>query len=127
MKREEELKNITRRIQAETVLEEVNEWRKWMYEIPFIEIPNEYVVQLIPPFTGAIVRMRVAHKEDLKNSVSIYLDCYNRLGIYGDEYGLLPYWELYPYIDGDVFRCGINDVDLLKDAIIDSIEKIRSK
>lgn len=27
-----------------------------------------------------------------------------------------PYWEIYP-VDGDVYRCGINEVDELKAAI----------
>lgn len=93
-------------------LEKSDEWMNWINKIPFINFPKEWNIQIIPPFSGAIIRFRVNKKiEDKDNYVSVYLDCYNRLACYGE-----PYWEIYPY-EGDVFRCGMNDIDALLKAI----------
>ena len=76
-------------------VEEIMEYRKWVGEIPFIKFPSDWEVQIIPPFGGAVARFCVKKGD---KQVSIYLDCYERLGIFGE-----PYWEIYPYED-DVFR-----------------------
>jgi len=88
------------------------ETRKWVDEIPFIKFSSEWEIQIIPPFTGATVRFRVK-KGDAQ--VSIYLDCYDKLGYFGS-----PYWEVYPH-EGDTFRCGINETDELLQAIQESL------
>ena len=90
------------------------EHSKWIKEIPYIQFPSNWQVQISPPSTGAVVRFRV--KKDLAE-VSIYLDCYDRLGIYGT-----PYWEVYPYND-DVFRCDMHSTNELIEAIAQSIEE----
>lgn len=92
--------------------EDKMEHRKWIKEIPFIQFPNDWKVQITPPFAGAVVRFRVQKDEA---EVSIYLDCYDKLGCYGS-----PYWEVYPY-KGDVFRCDISDTGSLLNAIAQSI------
>lgn len=75
-------------------------------------------VQISPPFSGAVVRFRV--KKD-KAEVSIYLDCYDRLGFYGE-----PYWEVHPH-EGDVYRCDMADTESLLNAIKHSISEQNSR
>jgi hypothetical protein len=94
--------------------EEMMEHRKWMKEIPYIQFPADWKVQITPPFAGAVVRFRV-QKNDAE--VSIYLDCYDRLGCYGS-----PYWEVYPH-EGDVFRCDMSDTESLLNAITHSLSE----
>jgi hypothetical protein len=53
------------------------EHEKWREQIPFINFPSDWTIQICPPFSGAVVRFRV--KKD-KAHVSIYLDCYDNLG-----------------------------------------------
>tara|TARA_R100001244_G_scaffold174_1_gene251 strand:- start:123 stop:446 length:324 start_codon:yes stop_codon:yes gene_type:complete len=84
------------------------EYSKWAQEIPYINFPSDWNVKIIPNYGGAIVRFLVVKGG---NEVSVYLDCYNFLGYYG-----APYWEVYPH-DNDVYRCGINEVDELLEAI----------
>lgn len=90
------------------------EHKKWIKEIPYIQFPADWKVQIIPPFSGAVVRFRV-QKDDIE--VSIYLDCYNWLGYYGS-----PYWEVYPY-KGDVFRCDMADTESLLNSITQSLSE----
>jgi len=89
------------------------EWRKWVEEIPPIHFKENWNVRIIPPFNGAIIRFVV-------NGVSVYLDCYDILGSFGG-----PYWEVYPY-KGDTYRCKMNDVDELLQAIQFSIDNKES-
>lgn len=88
--------------------EQQMEHRKWAKEIPCIQFPADWKVQITPPFGGAVVRFRV-QKDDME--VSIFLDCYDRLGCYGS-----PYWEVYPH-EEDVFRCDMSDTESLLNAI----------
>lgn len=91
------------------------EWRKWMKEIPYIQFPSDLKVKAIPAFGGAIIRYQVADLEE-KASVSIYLDCYDILGLVGE-----PYWEIYPH-DGDTYRVLMNDTEELVLRIKEAIE-----
>jgi hypothetical protein len=95
-------------------VERIMEYHKWCGEIPHIKFPSDWEVQIIPPFAGAVVRFKI-RKDDA--SVSIYLDCYDRLGCYGE-----PYWEVYPY-HGDTYRCDMADTNSLLRAIAESIEE----
>jgi hypothetical protein len=94
--------------------EEQMEHKKWIKEIPYIQFPADWKVQITPPFAGAVVRFRV-QKDDME--VSVYLDCYDMLGCYGS-----PYWEVYPY-EGDVFRCDMSDTESLLNAISHSLSE----
>lgn len=96
---------------------QIMEHSKWKKEIPYIQFPADWQVQISPPFAGAVVRFRV--KKD-NAEVSIYLDCYNRLGYYSK-----PYWEVYPH-EGDVYRCDMLDTNSLLKAIARSIEQQNS-
>ena len=90
---------------AEQRISELSEWRKWMEEIPSFPTKEGWSIKPLPPFAGAVVRVGVT----LANGTykSIYLDCYDRLGIYGE-----PYWEVHP-VDGDCGRCAMSDVEEL--------------
>ncbi len=85
------------------------EHMKWLKEIPFIKFPDGWEIKMSPPFHGAIVRFRVKKSETV--DVSIYLDCYDYIGSFGE-----PYWEVYRY-DGDVGRCKMNDTGKLIEMI----------
>lgn len=87
-------------------IEEKDEFKKWMTEIPVLSFPSNWKVKIIPPFHGAIVRFLVFDQEE-KQRVSVYLDCYDRLGYFGE-----PYWEIHPY-DNDVYRIKMQDADEL--------------
>lgn len=93
-------------------LEELLGWRKWDEEIPFIHWPGDWSVKAIPPVTGAVVRYKVKKPGD--KIVSVYLDCYDILGFFGE-----PYWEIYPH-NNDTFRCKMNDTTALLQAIEES-------
>jgi len=98
-------------------IEIADEWSKWIKETPFISFDPEWQVQVIPPYGGAVARFCVK-KGDFK--VSVYLDCYSRLG-----YHKGPYWEVYPYRD-DVGRCDMSDVKSLLDMIRESFRESNS-
>lgn len=87
---------------------------KWFKEMPSINFPSKWAVKITPPSAGAIVRFRVYSG---KAEVSVYLDCYDRLGYFG-----APYWEVYPHSE-DVFRCEMNDTESLLKAIEESIRE----
>jgi hypothetical protein len=84
--------------------------REWVEKIPDISFPEGWLVRPMPNWAGSMVRFLVT-KEGLKDRVSVYLDCYERIGCYGE-----PYWEAYPVGD-DVARCAMNDVDGLIEMI----------
>ncbi len=101
---------------ARFLIEKTDEWRKWITEIPFIQFPADYQVQVIPPFQGAIVRFRVK-KEGSDKSISVYLDCYEALGCYDG-----PYWEMYPYED-DTARFNMEDTKGLLKSIAEEFDR----
>ena len=92
------------------------ETREWVNKIPFINFPSDWQIQIIPPFSGATSRFRIK-KIDNEKTVSVYLDCYDHLGCFGE-----PYWEIYPYQD-DTFRCAMNDTDALINDIEESLNE----
>lgn len=98
-------------------IEEVEEWRKWCKEIPYIKFPNSWQVQIIPPITLAIVRFKVK-KAHTRNEISVYLDCYNRLG-----FSIEPYWEIYPDANDSNARFAMADTEGLIKAIANSLKK----
>lgn len=105
-----------------SLIEKKLKWREYSFgtdgceRIPFIEFPRKWRVQVVPPMTGAMVRFRVWIPGMPKDeSISIYLDVNNSLGIYSLE-GDVPYWEVYP-VDGNTFRCAMADTQALLAAI----------
>lgn len=97
------------------LVEDKYEWRKWVKEIPYIQFPKEYQVKVIPPFHGAVARFLVKHPR-VEETISVYLDCYDELGVFGE-----PYWEMYPYED-DIYRTKMENVDDLLEHIQEEFE-----
>lgn len=110
--------DITNLIKAQILIETHYEWGKWLKEIPYIKWPSEWEIKAIPPFRGAIIRYNVRDIKTQKE-ISVYLDCYDELGIVGK-----PYWEIYPGDDGEPERRLMNDVDGLLDALTRSFEVV---
>lgn len=109
-----ELKDFTNVYEAERTME----YSKWTKEIPLISFPSDWQIKITPPFAAAIVRFQVKKGDAF---ISVYLDCYDNLGCYGE-----PYWEIYPYKE-DTFRCDMADVEGLLKAITESIEQQDTK
>lgn len=100
-------------IRGYRAVETEDEYARWTTEIPFIRFKEDWEVKVIPPSTGAIVRFRVRRKNSKSHDISVYLDCYNRLGMLHGG----PYWEIYPYQNEDVYRCKMEDVEELVEKI----------
>lgn len=103
-----------KKIEARATIESDYEWRKWTTEIPAFNFPSDWNVHITPPFGGAVARFRVTKGEA---RVSIYLDCYDELGVVGE-----PYWEIYPSVDGDVGRYLMNETEEVIKGIHESLE-----
>lgn len=102
------------------IKESTDHYRKWVSSMPPIPFKPDWVVTLLPPFAGALVRFR-AEKNGL--TVSVYLDVDGSLGCYTDDDGNeVPYWEVHPYGEDD-FRCGMYDVASLVAAIDKSLNE----
>lgn len=98
------------------------EWDKWVKDIPHIPMRNGWLVRPIPPFIVGVARFTVRDKRSPKHGwVSVYLDCYEIAGRWSK-----PYWEVHPH-DDDCFRCDMEDVDALADAIQHSLDEISTK
>ena len=87
---------------------------KWANSIPYIRFKEDWDVRIIPPHTGAVIRFLVK-KGNVE--VSVYLDCYDTLGLVGESY-----WEIYPDQEEDCTRVLMNNVDELLEAIQKSID-----
>lgn len=107
------MSNYRERMDTRYKMEKLYEWDKWRVEIPYLKFKPEWEVKVIPPVTGAVVRFLVKKGESI---ISTYLDCYGELGCFGE-----PYWEIYPYVNGDVYRCAMNETESLIDAIEQSL------
>lgn len=95
------------------------EYKKWKEEVPTIDFGPHLLVKPIPPFAGAVVRFFVYDRLNPEEQISVYLDCYDMLGIYG-----APYWEAYP-VDGDTFRVPMAEVKELVKALFLEFRKRR--
>lgn len=107
-------------VKAESLLEEEYEFRKWLTKIPSIKLPTHLSFVPSPNFSGSVARFRV-QADFKKNDLSVYLDCYDNLGCFGE-----PYWELYPYKE-DVFRCAMNDTTSLVNAIVEAAKDLENE
>ena len=86
-------------------IEQDQDWRGEVKRLPFIQFPADWAIQVIPPFSDAVVRFRVRLPSGLEKSV--YMDSRDSIGYMG-----YPYWEVYPY-KNDVGRCALNAIDTL--------------
>lgn len=96
-------------------IEDEQKWREEIKVIPFIQFPADWLIQVIPPFSDAVVRFRVRLPSGKEKS--IYLDKRNSLGYWEGIDN--AYWEVYPY-RGDVGRCNMTEIDLLLEMIGDT-------
>lgn len=104
-------KKISRNLVADKY-DETFETNEWLHRLPYLKFRDDWLVCIIPPFMGAIIRFKIRKittKEH--NSVSVYFDGYNHLGYVGE-----PYWEIYP-IDGGIDRFPMGAEDAMLDAI----------
>lgn len=72
---------------ARAKLEQAENWGG--IEIPELRFPAGWVVQLVPPFAGAVARFMATNTHGVK--VSVYYDAHGALGAMS-----APYWEVYP-------------------------------
>lgn len=102
-------------------VEEKWEYNKWFVEIPYLKFKPDWEVKVIPPDGGAVIRFLVKFKG---KSISVYLDCYNHLGL-EDK----PYWEIclcagvMPIGDDHIETCYLDESDKLIDIIDDMFSK----
>lgn len=100
------------------LMESQQQWREWSDLIPYIKWPSSWLVKAVPPFAGAMIRYH-ATLPDKIGCISVYLDCYDNLGCFG-----APYWEVYP-VDGETYRCGMEDTDSLLKAIKRGLKQLK--
>lgn len=121
---EPKLSKTTNMMIKSSELGELQEWKKWTKEIPSFPFKEHWRVKVIPPHTGAVVRFLVYAKADTdeKHPISVYLDCYDVLGLYGK-----PYWEVYP-VEGDIQRVSMNSIEeliqVIDNALYDEVCRI---
>lgn len=99
-------------------VEKLFEWDKWFRELPYLDFDKDWLVRAVPAYHTGIIRYHIKHKKKPCAHVSIYFDAYDRAG----SMDMKPYWEVYPY-DGDIFRCYMNETDLLLAAIKQSFKE----
>lgn len=102
------------RLDAQMAFDTHFEAREWVAKIPYIKLPSDVEIKVIPPFGGAVARF-MAKKGD--RSISVYLDCYANLGAMDK-----PYWEIYPY-EGDTYRCYLEETDELAEKIMEELNR----
>lgn len=94
-------------------VERNEEWLRWLDKIPYLHFKEDWNVKVIPPFGGAMARFGITKGD---NRVSVYLDCYDNLGVVGE-----PYWEIYSF-EGDPYRVLMYDTDELMKIIAEVLD-----
>lgn len=112
--REESVEEMVKDMQSRSYIESRDEWRKWSGQIPAIPMRPDWSFKPLPPFAGAVARFNICIGEAW---VSVYLDCYDKLGWVGE-----PYWEVYP-VQGDTRRVLMNDVEELANVIDEALNE----
>lgn len=100
-------------------LEKGLEYKRWMKELPFMEIPAGFKIKVVPPFHGAVVRFWIQKvgSVDMQDSVSVYFDSANVLGWMEH-----PYWEAYP-IDGECQRYFVGEEEKMIADIVKELNR----
>lgn len=102
-------------------VEHTQRWQDEVARLPWIQFPADWKVKVIPPFGDAVVRFLVTLPDGKEKSV--YHDSRASLGMhFGDGDELIPYWEVYP-VNGDIGRCGTDEVELLLEMIAEGSEE----
>lgn len=106
-------------------VEQEQRWQDEVARLPWIQFPSDWKVKVIPPYGDAVVRFLVTLPDGKEKSV--YHDSRASLGLYfGDGDELIPYWEVYP-VNGDIGRCGTDEVELLLEMIAEGSEEKETK
>lgn len=79
---------------------------------PYLRFPSTWEVSVIPQYPYAEVRFLVRKRGRNDVGISVYLDATDSLGSMGQ-----PYWEIYPYCDGDTRRFLLGEEKQLLNAI----------
>ncbi len=85
------MEQYMKRCDVKSLYDATFETREWVDDIPSLRFKEEWEVQIIPPFGGALIRFLVSANDKF---LSVYLDGYNMLGGVRGE----TYWEVF---DGD--------------------------
>lgn len=88
-----------KRCDVKSLYDETFETREWAGNIPSLRFKEEWEVQIIPPFGGALIRFLVSANDKF---LSVYLDGYNMLGGVRGEI----YWEVFDGEDIERFKIG---------------------
>jgi len=83
-----------------------------LHTYPYLRFPATWEVSIIAPYPYAEVRFLVRKRGSKFKGISVYLDTTDSLGSMGQ-----PYWEIYPYCDGDVRRFWIGEETQMLEAI----------
>ena len=87
---------------------------KWHDAMPYLRFKSDWLVKISTPKMGAVIRYCIKRG---KAFISVYLDCYDNLGLMGS-----PYYEVY---DGEeCYRFLINKSDEMMEFINDTIERL---
>lgn len=79
-----------------TEVEKAFEYCFWTVKVPWLRFPPYMEVAAIPPYSGAVVRFLVRHRDKPDAIVLVYLDCYDVLGDVGE-----PYWLVSSCFEND--------------------------
>lgn len=79
---------------------------------PYLSFPPTWEVSIIPQYPYAEIRFLVRKRGGKNAGISVYFDATDSLGCMGQ-----PYWEMYPYCDGDTRRFLLGEEKQLLNAI----------
>ncbi len=100
-------------------IEADEKWLIWAKQIPFLAFPSWIEVSPIPPFAGAMARLRLRDAKFPQETMSIYFDAYERLGCFDG-----PYWEIYS-VNGDIERFELTDAKEIVAAAVKEFKRRR--
>ena len=81
-------------------------------QYPYLRFPSTWEVAVTSPYPYAEVRFLVRKRGSDKLGVSVYLDTDGSLGT-----SRTPYWEIYPYCDGNTRRFSLGEEEKMLRAI----------
>lgn len=92
----------------------------WQDKLPFLQFKPDWLVRIVPPFVGAVIRFKVRKNTTPGHqNVSIYFDAFNHLGSMRN-----PYWEVYPAADGDTARFHLGEESEMMEEIEASLRRL---
>ncbi len=89
-------------------VEKAQDWLGEAENMPWLQFPAEWEIQIIPPFSDAVIRFKIKLPSGLIKSV--FLD--SRGSLVAGDYPL-PYWEVLPFKKGKPGRCRKHEIEQL--------------